>query len=1267
MRHVVQLMQNACANRLADDLVAPELPVLETDGSSVDDSGQPHQCPCVSGGGGGDGIVIVSSSTGPATSVGNEASDDGSIENSAEALLTFNLVSSTSSNKSKVKNAKRKRKKAVDAAAAAAAAFTAADGSIGESVSSETTAPSGADGSTAPSDDSVLGTEDAETTREPNLRVGRSSAGTVREEGAGSYSKVVSGRAGVDGKRGESSKTVSATARPPSARAAISIPAAAADSDGEDGWVVSTTRRRIKDAKEEVKEVVPRRGGNKSSKGKDGGGHPKATAGHRESLRDSHRESYRDRGDAPSRPVNSKGSGRNEGRHDRDRDDSNPPWSKGTARQDSKGDDGGPWSKGNAAKDRRGDENTGNWSKPSRERRDGGGAGSGSAVWPRAGSWEDKEEEGSCLKHKREEDSGGQWGKKSAGETFSARENGYPAGGRSKERTRSSSFADMVRGASTSNASEATVPPMPKAKPAKPTKATAAPPTDTAPAPVWGSGKMSGAPSFATVLLGGSGGGGASGKVAPPPPLKAIDGKVTSATSPATTMTASPVTAPEGGSWADAPAVAVPPKAAPALATPKPMAWTTGNTASVLRAALGGASEPTSRAADTSTDETQIDQASGSGSGAAAKGSSGPAKGLTSGRDPDGSEVDAVVARGSSPTSGSDTSKSPGIAGQTGEVREVIGKVLDMVHDDITRREHSRASKARSYARAIAESEGRAQALATAYQRQTPEVILRGSWDEEPAGKVSEAASKTDIESAESAAVVAETVEKLEAAVEERAAVAVVIEPKVEDVPNSVTEDVPAVVPSSPAAGATPPPPMTDTPTVVASAVDAPELPPPPSMTAPVHELTRRNYGSKENNEKAPAVSQSGAAGPGEPAMTGRAVPLRDVGKSWSERQLSERGSNATSWSRGNTPPGAAGVGLRQAGGRRGGGGDSSRQWPRSGQTQSGSHHAASSGNDLRSGRSRAPRPILSASVSHGSLGVGELEKARGEGRAAPSLPRVPVALRTSIPYGRDSGWAVDSSADARAIIGAGEVMVMPAAQVMRSPPRGHRPRSSSAGSSSRHSAMTGVGIGSAGHQYAHPPQMDEWPGSNDWALAGTGDAHRGMRSGGAIGGGGGGGGGWQGVRDANDTSVRHHLYPYRDDNFYRISPGPHGGAGGMRHGRQDQVQQQRRGHVESHRNLPPQPQPTAATTEHQQHQQPTAARFRSRSSGSELTMRDRRAERMEYEYNLMVSCLDRNVEGFMQKLGRAMRPRRRAWSQVGDGQGGDRWRMCQRGWWKFC
>lgn len=46
--------------------------------------------------------------------------------------------------------------------------------------------------------------------------------------------------------------------------------------------------------------------------------------------------------------------------------------------------------------------------------------------------------------------------------------------------------------------------------------------------------------------------------------------------------------------------------------------------------------------------------------------------------------------------------------------------------------------------------------------------------------------------------------------------------------------------------------------------------------------------------------------------------------------------------------------------------------------------------------------------------------------------------------------------------------------------------------------------------------------------------------------------------------------------------------------------------------------------------------------------MGDRRAERMEYEYNLMVSCLDRNVERFMQKLGRAMRPRRRAWSQVG-------------------
>lgn len=52
----------------------------------------------------------------------------------------------------------------------------------------------------------------------------------------------------------------------------------------------------------------------------------------------------------------------------------------------------------------------------------------------------------------------------------------------------------------------------------------------------------------------------------------------------------------------------------------------------------------------------------------------------------------------------------------------------------------------------------------------------------------------------------------------------------------------------------------------------------------------------------------------------------------------------------------------------------------------------------------------------------------------------------------------------------------------------------------------------------------------------------------------------------------------------------------------------------------------------------------------------------MEYEYNLMVSCLDRNVERFMQKLGRAMRPRRRAWSQVGlvpkQQSGGERTRI---------
>ncbi|CAM9958972.1 unnamed protein product, partial [Choristocarpus tenellus] len=63
----------------------------------------------------------------------------------------------------------------------------------------------------------------------------------------------------------------------------------------------------------------------------------------------------------------------------------------------------------------------------------------------------------------------------------------------------------------------------------------------------------------------------------------------------------------------------------------------------------------------------------------------------------------------------------------------------------------------------------------------------------------------------------------------------------------------------------------------------------------------------------------------------------------------------------------------------------------------------------------------------------------------------------------------------------------------------------------------------------------------------------------------------------------------------------------------------------------PPPPPPPQAATLHRYH---SADSRRSGSFGG-------------YDYSTMVSCLDRNVENFMQKLGRAMQPRRRAWSQV--------------------
>ncbi|CAM9534597.1 unnamed protein product, partial [Discosporangium mesarthrocarpum] len=86
---------------------------------------------------------------------------------------------------------------------------------------------------------------------------------------------------------------------------------------------------------------------------------------------------------------------------------------------------------------------------------------------------------------------------------------------------------------------------------------------------------------------------------------------------------------------------------------------------------------------------------------------------------------------GSGSRVGDDTGGSkPSTQHHTGGVREVMVEVLDRMEGVIDRRAHSRAVKAKSYAEVIAESEGRAQALATAHHRQSSSAGVIPPWSD---------------------------------------------------------------------------------------------------------------------------------------------------------------------------------------------------------------------------------------------------------------------------------------------------------------------------------------------------------------------------------------------------------------------------------------------------------------------------------------------------------------------------------------------------------
>lgn len=1224
VRTVVERLQRACAECTAiDGTGALEIPSPERDPVGSEDSGPIARTTCVdmdTHGGISDHVVADSTTVATGSSSCNTASEEGSVEH---ATSDPSLSSNSSKNKKKMK---RKKKKGSDS-------VSIASGSV-----------DGSEGAPSP-EKSTRGPERSATDSVKDANVSVSEDGATGEE----ILQQAGGKAN-DPTSGER-VVASADNTRRSQGSAGSVPDVDAPAENavgtDDGWVVSTSRRKAKEPKEESREL--RRGGlgGKASKSKDGGSHPKATTGHRESLRDSQREPYRDRGEVPLR--GGKGSGKSEGRSDRD--ESGTLWSRVTSRQESssKGDDGA-WGKGGPSRERR--EEGSRW-----EKRDSVGPGVVPG-WPRAGARDrDENEAESPWPIKDKEEDSGLWTKRSGNNT--SRENGHPSLSRTKDpqldRSRSSSFADMARSNQGSSGGEesSAVSPMVKSKSIKVPKMT----SSEISTPAWGSGKPGGAPSFATVLLGGSSATQSTNKPAPPPALKSVDSKVgASAVSPSTTVSASPVTVPEAGSWGDAPT----PLAAmvPKSAAPKPMAWTTGNTTSVIL--FGGAAEPGKRSSN--VDECQKEQAPVAESVESQDGgkvSTGLAKASDTEQETEGQNSPPDGRRSPTPSCGEEV-RDPGEA-EAGGVRDVMVEVLDKVGDVIVKRAHSRANKAKSYARAIAESEGRTQALATAHQRQ--DGLLHGSWESDPSTKpvvAIDAAAETGIASAPGpvdTATESPSVDFSDTGAEQ----GVASTDSHEDVtPNdgpspggstaSVEEDDgyraadtdanSDAVNSANDSAASPAP---------AFVADAPTAPEEPSNTlapaaaeqsrsapsAPDHTTERASSGRHDTSEAVISSSRNPVGQQEQRQGVSQADHGGGGGRAWSDRA-----SNAGSWSRGNTHLNAS-----RSSGRRGVLDAGGRSWQRSGQAMSGGGSGNMAGvpsNDFRGGRPRVQR-----TVSLMTPGQQQQGKEAENGRVTIPIPRGPVPLRStmSMPIAKDGAMDV-TDASARGGYMAQPDVVTPSARGVIRSPTGHRPRSSSAGSGSRRGGMS-AGGGMGGAHYPHFQQADNW-NNNEWGVGGStggggGGPRRGVRSGG-------GGGGWQG----RDGDVGRPQYPYRDDNFYRSSPvearqhGAGGGGGANRHPRQEQIGPHRRGHVDSlPRPLVPHEQQQPQQQQPQIHQaQP--ARFRSRSGGAnEISLGDRRAERIEYEYNLMVSCLDRNVENFMQKLRRAMRPRRRAWSQV--------------------
>lgn len=1226
VRNVLKRLQRACAeSATVGGTGALEIPSPERDPVGSEDTESIARTTCVgmnTRGSISDQVAADSATVATGSSSCITASEEGSVEHAASDPSL-----SSNSSKNKNKKMKRKKKKGFDSVSIASG--------------------------------SVDGSEGAPSPEKSKRRPERSSTNIVRDANVGASEGFAAGeeilqQAGGKANEPKSGERVVASGENTrrlqgSAGSVPDVDAPAGNTLGtDDGWVVSTSRRKAKEPKEESREL--RRGGlgGKASKSKDGGSHPKATTGHRESLRDSQREPYRDRGEVPLR--GGKGSGKSEGRSDRD--ESSAPWSRVNSRQESgsKGDDGA-WNKGGSSRERREESSR-------REKRDSMGPGVVPG-WPRAGARDrdENELENSWSLKEKEEDSG-PWTKRSGNNT--SRENGHPSLNRTKDpqldRSRSSSFADIARGNQGSSGGEEAlaVSPLVKSKSVKVPKMT----SSEISTPAWGSGKPGGAPSFATVLLGGSSATQSTTKPASPPALKSVDSKVgASAVSPATTVSASPVTVPEGGSWGDAPTplAAVVPKPA----APKPMAWTTGNTTNVIL--FGGVADPGKRSSNVECPKEQTCVAESGESQDGGKVSTGSGKALDIEQETEGKNSGPDGRRSPPPSCGEEV-RDPGEA-EAGGVRDVMVEVLDKVGDVIVKRAHSRANKAKSYARAIAESEGRTQALATAHQRQ--DGLLHGSWESEPSTKhvvAIDAAAETGIVSApgpvdtatESPSVdfsdtgaehgVASTDSHEDvtpndgpspggstASVEEddgyRAADTDANSDAINSANDSATSPAPAFVVDTPTAR------DEHSDTLAPAAVEQSGLAP----SAPDHTMERASSKRHDTSEAVISVPRNPVGQQEQRRGVSQADHGGGGGRVWSDRS-----SNAGSWSRSNVHLNASRSSGRRAVLDTGG-----RSWQRSGQAMGG----GGGGNDFRGGRPRVQR-----TVSLMTPGQQQQAKEAETGRVTIPIPRGPVPLRSamSMPIAKDGVMDVSDPSARGGYMVQPDVVTPSARGVIRSP-TGHRPRSSSAGSGSRRGGMT-AGGGMVGAHYPHFQQADNW-NNNEWGVGGStggggGGPRRGIRSGG-------GGGGWQG----RDGDVGRLQYPYRDDNFYRSSPvearqhGTGGGGGANRHSRQEQIGPHRRGHVDSlprplapHEQQQAQQQQPQMPLQQQQPQMPQAppARFRSRSGGAnEISLNDRMAERMEYEHKLMVSCLDRNIENFMQKLRRAMRPRRHAWSQV--------------------